>query len=413
MVLLILLLLIFLLLSGFFSASETSLFSLSQMQLRAYATDPNPKKRLVARLIQRPQNLLVTILMGNVAVNILVQNIASSLFEKGEGWGLKVGVPLLLTLIFGELLPKNFALAHNEAFATRIAPPLTLFHRLLAPIRVTITRFTNRLSRIMFALLHKEPDLTKEELLHALRSSQEAGILSVQEANLLRGTIHLQEIRVKKCMRPREEAIIYDLGDPLTKLLACFAEQQCTRVPICEGGLDNLLGILTAYDYLLIRDQIDRAEELKPFLKPAYFVPEGMEGKILLKRFDERDEDLAVVVDEYGMVSGLISREDLVEVVVGEIADPRDEKSHFTKASEGVIIASGRLELAELNSLFDTELSSPHHAVTVGGLLTEALGEIPQAGKRLVTPEFLFHVLASDPNRVRRVYIRHLEGGGQ
>ncbi len=401
--LLIVFLIFFTLLSGFFSGAETALFSLSSMQVRAYRVDPSSTKQLIARLLGRPRELLVTILMLNVLVNLLVQNFASSLFGDFANWGLKVGVPLGLTLIFGEIVPKTAALSYNKAIAPKVAPTIGFFHRVLGPLRRLITTVTTLISKVMFFFLHKEREISEEEVEHALDTSTERGVLSKEEAELIRGYLDFQEISVKEVMRPREEMFIYDCKQSLEELKLLFAKKRCSRVPVCEGGVENIIGVMEAQDFFLFGDR-----PVKDVLRKPYFVPETMPAKLLLKHLGERNVELAVVVDEYGQLAGLVTREDLVEVVVGEIADLREGPKRYTKASEDVIIASGKMELTEFNDLFDVELESEESLVTIGGWLTEKLGDLPKSGDKFQTEKFLFHVLAAEPNRVRRIYIRRL-----
>ncbi|MCB1085389.1 MAG: HlyC/CorC family transporter, partial [Chlamydiia bacterium] len=146
-----------------------------------------------------------------------------------------------------------------------------------------------------------------------------------------------------------------------------------------------------------------------PFLRKAHFVPETMVSRTLLEHFYAIEETMVMVVDEYGSISGLITLEDLVEAVIGQIVDRRDEKSHYTRASEHIIIASGKLELIEFEEIFDIHLESPNNMATIGGWLTEALGDIPKSGTKFESRGFLFHILSSDLNRVRRVYIRRMK----
>jgi magnesium and cobalt exporter, CNNM family len=393
-------LILFTLCSGFFSGSETALFSLSSMKVRAYRRHADPRHKLIARLLSSPRDLLVTILMLNVLANILVQNIASSLFSNVAGWSLSVGLPLLLTLLFGEIIPKTLAYPNNERIAGVVAPTIGFFHHYLGPIRRFITRLTNVISGTMFFFLRRNRDISKQELGHALATSAERGLLSDEEARLITGYLEFQSASVKELMRPREEIIAYDLNEPREKLSALFSERAVSRVPVCDGELENIVGIAEAGRFFI--------DPTAAWRKP-FFVPETMPARALMHKMAEKDEDMAIAVDEYGSLAGLITREDIVEVVVGEIADRRDERPLFTRASEDVIIASGKLEIGQLNDLFGTTLDSP--MVTVGGYLTEVLGELPKAGTRYTTDELLFHVLAVDPNRVRRVYIRRLQDG--
>jgi len=410
---LIFLLILFLFCSAFFSASETALFSLSSMKVRAFSEQEDHNKQLIASLLSRPRELLVTIIILNISVNIFIQNIASSLFGDSSSWLLNVGLPLCLVLIFGEILPKSIALVHNTRVAIIAAPIINGAKKAIFPIRQFLIRATPILTRFLFFFLKKEKEISIDELQHTLRESRQFGVLHEDEAELIRGYLKLEESSVKELMRPREEVIDYDTDEPLSRLIHLFVDQECSRIPICQKGLDNLLGIMTSRLFFLHRNALHSATDLLPILKKPFFVPESMPAKTLLRQFYERKETLAVVVDEYSSICGLITLEDLVETVVGEIVDRRDEKSRYTRSGEDVIIASGKLELAELEEIFNIALKSENNMVTIGGWLTEKLGDIPKSGTKYVSGQLIFHVLSADPNRVRRVYIRHLKKTAQ
>ena len=242
-----------------------------------------------------------------------------------------------------------------------------------------------------------------------LKSSEESGILLPQECDLINGSLDLQRSLVKERMRPREEILYYDIQDPLSQLTHLLVDLETTRVPVCDGDLEKLLGILSARRFFFHREQIEKGEDLRAVLKKPYFAPEGTRASTLLKNLRERGESLAIVVDEYGSISGLVTQEDLVEVVVGEITDRRDSKSLYTRSSEDVIIASGKLELSEFKEIFGIPLKSRENIVTLGGWLIEQLGDIPAMGAKYATDQFLFYVLAADPNRIRRIYVRRLK----
>jgi putative hemolysin len=406
---LIVVLVVLILCSGLFSASETALFSLSSIKIKTFKQHSDKRKRLVADLLSNPRDLLVTILMLNIAMNILIQNTVSSIFGEYSAWALNVGVPLALTLIFGEVIPKSLGLANNEKLAYRMAPYLDFARRFLLPIRRIMTSVTNVVSRCLFFFLRKEEEISMDELQHTLKTSRQYGVLNEEEAELVTGFLNLHESSVKEVMRPREEVIYFDIEDPLSKLVHLIVDQECTRLPVCDKSLDNVLGIMSSRLFFLHRDSLHSPSDLVPILKKPFFAPESTAANLLLRQLYDRKESIAIVVDEYGSVSGLITLEDLVEVVVGEIADRRDVKARFTRAGEDVIITSGKFELAEFEEVFGKELFSENNVVTIGGWLTEQLGDIPKTGTKYVTEEFLFHVLASEPTRVKRVYIRRLK----
>ncbi len=408
---LLLLLFVFIGLSAFFSASETSLFSLSSMQVKAYGQSTDPRKRLVNSLLQRPADLLVTMLMLSTVANILIQNVVSSLFGEYSHWVLNVGVPLAITMIFCEVIPKSLGLANKEAVACSSSRTIWFFEKIFYPVRRVMTQITHWVSPWEFFFLRNRQEVSLEELRHALKASHEEGVLSNDEAELIRGYLTLEDASVKELMRPREDVLFYDLDEPLEKLIHLFVDEQCSRIPICRQGLDEVIGMMSAMTYFLYRNTISSPSDLLPLISKPFFVPESLPGRSLLKKFYEKKETLALVVDEYSSVSGLITLEDLVETVIGEIADLRDEKEPYTKSGSDVIIASGKLELAELEKLFGITLESPSNMVTVGGWLTEQMGDIPKNGAKFFSNGLFFHILAADPNRVRRVYIRRLKPG--
>jgi len=402
-------LLILLILSALLSASETALFSLSSMKVRSYRQSDDPRGNLIAKLLSKPRELLVTILMLNVLMNILVQNVVSGIFGIYSGYLLTVGVPFLLTLVFGEVIPKSIAYPKNDYIAYRVAPLLRGAEIILRPFRDLITFITNKVSNFFFFFLKSEKEISVEELKLALRTSKEYGVLKEEEAKLVRGYLNLEEDTLKEIMCPRSEVLFFDINDDLSKLIHLFVDEECTRIPICNRKLDNLLGIMTSGSFFLHRSRIKSTHDLIPYLRKPNFVPESMLGRSLLKQCYAKEETMMIVVDEYGSISGLITLEDLVEIVIGQIADRRDQKSRYTRSSEDVIIASGKMELIEFEDQFDIHLESPNNMATIGGWLTEQMGDIPKSGTKYVFENFLFHILSSDKNRVRRVYIRRLK----
>lgn len=402
-------LLCLILLSAFCSSSEVALFSLSPMKVKSFKNSNEKQKQWVAELLASPKDLLITIIMLNVVVNILIQNVTASLFGKLSGWAFTVGIPLVLTVLLGEVVPKSIGMANNIAIAHRAAPILRFTQKIFYPMRKGLQGITVYVSRFMFFFLRKEEEISTDELLHALKTSKMHGILNEEEANLVRGYLRLQESQAKELMRPREEVLFFDLSDPLSKLIHLFVDQECSRIPIFQDTFDNVVGVMTSQIFFLKRDLITSTDDLLKHLKKPFFVPESIAAPALMRQMYDKEESIALVVDEYGSISGLIALEDLVETVVGEIADARDKSSRYTRSGEDVMIASGKLELAEFEELFGVTLQSENQVVTLGGWLSEQLNDIPKTGTKYVANHFLFHVLAADQKRVRRVYIRRLQ----
>ncbi len=407
-ILLIFLLVLFILFSGFLSGTETAFFSLPSFTFRSYRQSKDPKKRLVFQLLQNPRGLLVTIMMLNIGANILVQNVISTLFQERASWLFKVILPLSLTLVFGEIIPKSLALPNNAAFATIAASFIAKIARILGPVRYFLTQLTNYISRFFFFFLRKETELTLEELEGVLKESETKGILEKEEVELIQGYLDLRHAYVKEHMRPKEEILYYNWEEPVEKLEELLIHKKCSRVPICEGDLEKVIGIISIRRYLFSKTSIKSARDLRKIVKKPFYVPETISAWSLFQDLREKQESLALVVNEYGSITGLITQEDLVEAVIGEIEDQRDFEKKYTRSEEDVLIASGKLELAELEDIFHISLENKTSCVTIGGWLIEQLGNIPKAGTRYVNDLFLFYILAAEPNRITRVYIRHL-----
>lgn len=390
------------------SSSETALFSLSPMKTITYRDSHDSRKRLIANLLSHPKDLLVTIFMINTFVNIMLQNIVSSLFGEDGGWELKIGIPLLLTLILGEIIPKYIGLQNNYSIAYKVAPKVNFLQNLLKPIRKFIIAVTTPVSRMLFFFLKKDADISKEELEHVLETSEKQGILSPEVNELIKGYLEFQKSSVKEHMWPTEDILFYEISQPLTKLTYLFSEEECTRIPVADKTLDNVLGIITAAQFFKYQHEIRTTKDLLKFLEKPYYIPETMSSRMLLRRFDEKGEVLALVVDEYGSISGLITKEDLIELVVGEIEDSRDQQPLFVKAGKNEVIASGKWELADFNEYFHVQLKS-QSMLTIGGWLTEQLGTIPKSGTKWESSGFLFQILAAGPNRITRLFIRKLK----
>ncbi len=398
--------------SGYFSGSETALFSLSSHKLKTFQKSNDGRKQLIAQLLKHPKDLLVTVFMMNTLVNILLQNVASRMFGKESGWDLKVGVPLALTLFLGEIIPKNFCMEHNEKVAYNVIPSINFFHRSLGFVRKFTIAITQPISRVMFFYLKREDSISKEELEHVLTTSEKHGVLHPDEATLVWGYLKFQDTTVKEIMVPKEDILFYNTEEPISKLIHLFVSEECSRVPVCKNNFDQVVGIMHAKQFFLYRDELDSTVKIDTLVSKPFYVPETTLAKSLLKQFDETDQVIALVVDEYGSVSGLVTREDIAELVIGEITDKRDQKSLYTVSGKNEIIASGKLELSEFNRIFKTDLESKTNMVTISGWLIEEMGDIPKSGTQFSTDQFLFQVLAADPNRIRRLYIRQIHPSG-
>lgn len=403
-------LVIFLFISALSSASETAFFSLSQTKISAFSSSSDLRKQQIAKLLKQPRELIVTILMINVFVNLMVQNISSAYFGDYSSWALSVGVPLGLTLFFGDLLPKIFGIAHNEKMSRFAAPIFTVLKKILNPVQTGLTWTAAHLARIIFFFLKKEPEVSLEELSLALDEIRTSGTVSEEEADLLSGYLRLQETLVQDLMRSRDEIFFYDLSEDLSKLIYLMKDQKLSRIPICDGGLDKIVGIMTVRLFLKHYQELTNKQKLQQVMDPPYFVPESTPARVLLYQLKKHHEFFAVVIDEYGSVTGIITLEDLTEEIIGDITHPRLEKNSYTRSAKDELICSGKMELAAIEDVTGVRFKTDHRSVTIAGYLIEKLDMIPTTGMTYEDEQNSYQILSADPHRIRRVKIIKKEG---
>jgi len=393
--------------SASFSLSEIAFFSLPSSKVKSFRYSLEPKKRMIAKLLKQSKGLLVSIFLLNTIANILIQNLTSDLFDPISGsWILKVAVPLVLILVFGELLPKYLGLLYNESVALFMAPFYDWFQRVSQPIRHVITLTVNFLSRILFFYMKVEKPLTQEELEHILKTSEGKGLLHQEEASLVQGYLAFCETQVKDLMQPRAEMESYDINHPLSKLYFMCAEKNVSTIPVCKDSLDNFLGLVDASDLFIYKDRINSQEVLQKLLYKPFFVPETTTSKALLAQFQARDENVAIVVDEYGAISGIITKEMLVEAITKPELQKGEVHEDFVRVGPDAIIANGALQLQVLNDYFQVDLKTEYHSVTVAGWLLEKLGSIPKSGAVFREDPLFFRVLEADQTRIKKIYIQ-------
>ena len=255
--------------SAIVSLNEISFFSLPHAKVKAFRYSVDPQKRSIAKLLQRPKDLLVTIFLINTIANILLQNISSDLINSiSSSWWLKVGIPFAVILIFGELLPKYLGLLYNEPVATFCAPFYEWFQKATVGLRKGITKTVNVISRLLFFLKVDTP-LDDKELEHILKTSEKAGVLHKEERELIHEWISLKDKQVKEIMTVRSEMPIYDVEDPLSKLIHLFQEKGLTDVPVCRKSADTILGICNVLDFFRNQTEIenDTSRQLKNLSK--------------------------------------------------------------------------------------------------------------------------------------------------
>lgn len=395
--------------SGLASLAETSFFSLTAGQIQELSRQENGHSQKVVRIIHRPKELLVTVLCLNTLMNILVQNVASGTFTEESNWFIQVGVPFLATFLFSELLPKIVGLQNSVKVSLALAPGTSFMLNILGPIIPYLSKIASYVGKVVFFYLRPRKPIDGRELIRALEQlSGHEEILEPHEKKMMQGLVELQYHQAKDIMWPRSEMLVYDIQDPMERLFHLIYQEECGKIPVCDGGLDRILGVLYVKDLAGKKMAYITQQDLIKSLSKPLFVPETTQAVSLLRQLDDAYQSLALVVDEYGCVSGLLTREDLLEVIIGEIIDRRDHKNWYILTEEGSIIASASWELEGVEELLGLRLPNPLKSQSLGGWLTAVHGSIPEEGWKSVFEDYIFEIIDASASHLRQVKITRM-----
>lgn len=393
------------LLSIFFSATETAFNALSRIRVKSKAEDGDKKAAQVLKLLDKYDEMLSTILIGNNIVNIACTSLATLLFVrllKDEDLGATVStvVVTLVLLIFGEISPKSIAKHHAEAFASFAAPFLNVLIILLTPFN-----WIFKLWQKLLALIFKSSEdsgITEQELLTIVDEAEQGGNIDADESELIRSAIEFNELEVRDIFTPRIdiEAIRKDMTKD--EVAHVFSESGYSRLPVYEESIDNIIGIVYLKDFYNIAFRGKRS--IEEIIKPVIFVPKSKKIADLRKELQEQQLHIAIVMDEFGCTVGLVTLEDILEELVGEIWDEHDEiVREVAQTSENTWIVSGK---ANVEKLFeDLDMSCDYEAMTVSGWVMEVLEKIPAEGDTFESDGLRVRVLKMFRKRIEQVEI--------
>ena len=402
------LLVVLLLLSAFFSGSETALMSLNRYQLRHKARQGHRGARLAERLLKRPDRLIGLILLGNNLVNFSAAALVAVIaFEVGGQPAVAAGT-LLLTLavlIFSEAAPKTLAALHPE----RLAFPAAMIYYPLLKITYPIVWLTNAASNgVLFLLGVRDSSndlhsLTREELRTVV---YEAGTrISTRYRKMLLSILDLEHVTVDDVMVPHNEIIGIDLDDDSSDIEAIVSESQHTRLPVYRDNIDQVVGILHLRKLANLAQQELDKDNLRSLLSEPYFVPEGTPLSTQLVQFQRRRERIAMVVDEYGDIQGIVTLEDILEEIVGEFTtDPADEADDVVSEGSDTFLVDATANIRELNRSQNWDLPTDGPK-TINGLIVELLETIPTPGTCLKVNGYPIEIVETDDNRIRSVRV--------
>lgn len=404
----IIILIILLIFSGLFSSAETSLTTVNKIRMRSLAEDGNKRAKKVIAITEDSGKMLSAILIGNNIVNLSASSITTSIAYMfgGSAVAAATGIITLLILIFGEISPKTLATIHSEKLALLYAYPIDFLMKIMTPFIFII----NNLSRVVLFILRVDPNakpdaMTESELRTIVDVSHEDGVIESEEKEMIYNVFDMGDAKAKDVMVPRVHMTFADVNSTYEELIDIFREDKFTRLPVYEETTDNVIGTINMKDLLLFDNK--KEFHIRDILREAYFTYEYKSISELLVEMREASFNIAIVLDEYGETAGLITLEDLLEEIVGEIRDEYDENEEedFKEINKFEYVVEGSTNLDDLNDELDTKLKSEDYD-SLGGFIIERLDRLPELHDEVTTTDGIRLVVESlDKNRVEKVHI--------
>lgn len=404
----LILLVVLLCFSSFFSASETALMSLSKIRVRHLVEENVKGASLIQKLINDPSKLLGAILIGNNAVNIGASSLMTAMFlaKFGEaGVGIATAVMTIVVLIFGEITPKSLAAQNSEKVSFAVSKPIAVITVILSPFIRIMTFITGFLIRFLGGKANgNQISITEDELKTIVNVSHEEGVLEVEERTMIHNVFNFGDTMAKDVMTPRTNMISIDVNCTYAELTEMFKTEQFSRVPVYEESFDNIIGIVTIKDFVFnIEDTSDF--HMEKYLRKPFFTYEFKLTTDLLSEMRAARAQIAIVLDEYGGTAGIVTIEDLIEEIVGEIVDEYDEiERDIVVIREDEYVIDGSTRIEDVNDMIGKHIESEHFD-TIGGYVIEIVGKLPAEGDIIENEGIKFIIERVDKNRVEQIRI--------
>ena len=404
-------LMILLALSAFFSSAETALMTVNKMKMRYLSEQGNKRAKLVLDITENhTSKMLSAILIGNNIVNLSASSLSAMIAYDFGGYMVSIATAVLTfaVLVFGEITPKNFATIHADKVSLLYIPVIHIFMTIMTPVIFVINLFANA---ILF-LLRVDPNarnttMTEDELRTIVDVSHEDGVIESEEKEMIYNVFDLGDAKAKDVMIPRVQIIFADVNSTYKELIEIFRENKFTRLPIYEETTDNVIGTINMKDLLLFdSDKLD-SFHVRDILREAYFTYEYKNISELLVEMRDASFNIAIVLDEYGETAGLITLEDILEEIVGEIHDEYDENDEdfIKKINDREYIIEGSVSLDDVNDELNLNLESEDYD-SLGGFIIEHLDRLPELGDKVTTQNGLRLIVEKlDKNRVESVHV--------
>ena len=394
--------------SAFFSASETAFSSLNQIRLKSRAEDGDASAARVLAMAEKYDKLLSTILIGNNIVNIAAASIGTIIFTKmlGEERGATVSTMVLtvVVLIFGEVTPKSLAKEMPETVATAVSPMLNLLMVLFTPLTWLFSQWKRLLGHFVHST--EEDTITEGELMTMVSEAENDGELTDRESELIRSAIEFDDVEVEEILTPRVDVVAVEDNTSLDEVAQTFAESGYSRLPVYHDTIDNIIGVVHEKDFYLAR--LKKETSLEELVKPTLYTTGSTQISQLLRTLREQHHHMAVVVDEYGGTEGIITLEDILEELVGEIWDEHDEATEdFRQQSDGSWLVSGSASVDDLYETLDLPEDEDIDSNTVNGLVQEKTHHLPKVGDHFQLNDYEGVVTRTARRRVTEVRFTH------
>lgn len=412
---LILLLLAALFLAAMSAAAETALTSVNRIRLRSLAEDGDAKAKRILRVLEQPQTFLSTILViSNVSV-IISSTVATILaLDLFTDYGEIISTILLslIVLIFCEITPKTAAVQAPVTWARILIAPVENVSRVLRPVIAALTFITGGIVRLFGGqTVRHGPFLTEDELRLLVEVGEEEGVLEEEEREMIHNVFELADTSVREVMVPRIDMVTIEADATLDEAIGVIIQGGQSRIPVFDDSIDNIIGVLYAKDLLRVMATGDRPKEVRSLVRPAYFVPETKRLDDLLHELQQQRVHMAIVLDEYGSVAGLVTIEDLVEEIIGDILDEYDrEEKLFERVSDSEFIVDAKLSIGEVNEELETDLSGEDYD-TLGGFIYSQLDKIPNMGDTVQYDGLTMTILGTKGRRITKVKIVRTTSG--
>jgi len=399
-------LIILILLSAFFSATETAFSCINRIRIKSWSNKGNKRARLILGLADNYDKLITNILIGNNIVNITAASLATVLFTKLLDASLatiiSTIVMTLAVLIFGEIIPKTLAKKYPESFAMFVGPIIYGISLLLYPISLPFFGL-QKLLNLIFKPKNNN-GATNEELITIINEAQHEGALDEEDSTLIKSAIEFNNVEVDKILTPRVDVIAIRRNAPMEEIVEVFRESGYSRLPIFEDTIDNIIGFIHEKDFFLALH--DGEQNIEKIIQDVYCISPQVDVSTLLKELQNNKEHLAVVVDEFGGTEGIVTMEDCLEELVGEIYDESDEViGMFKKLNDNTYIVNGNADVEDTFELLKFKPNEEYESNTIGGWTLETIGHTPEKGFLFTYKNLTIQILKMEFRRIRSLRI--------